>query len=181
MPFHRSFAALVLLAAATASGPLAAQSYADRASGLAVDPPKPFTAQPGPQYRQFDTTIDVASTTDKRACLVGFKNLPKNASLSRAEINTMTASPEWQNAHKSLFGPTGTVSELSTFDHQGYTGIEMILAPKLGPGAETARMVVSTIETAKGRTSLICVADRDSFGAALPEFRAVRATIRAPE
>jgi hypothetical protein len=42
-------------------------------------------------------------------------------------------------------------------------------------------MVVSTIETGKGRTSLICVADKDSMAAALPEFRAVRATIRAPE
>jgi hypothetical protein len=138
-------------------------------------------AQPGPQYRQFDMTIDVVSTTDKRACLVGFKNLPKNASLSRADINAMMITPEWQDGYKRLLGPTGTVSELSTFEHQGYTGIEMTITPKLGPAAETTGMVVSTIETGKGRTSLICVADKDSMAAALPEFRAVRATIRAPE
>ena len=57
----------------------------------------------------------------------------------------------------------------------------MTITPKLGSAAETIRMVVSTIETAKGRTGLICVAEKDSMAAARPEFRAVRATIRAPE
>jgi hypothetical protein len=62
---------LIVIAAATASGPLAAQFYADAASGLAVDPPKPFAAKPGRPQRQFDVAIDVASTTDKRLCTIG--------------------------------------------------------------------------------------------------------------
>ena len=180
MPSPRSIAALVLVAAVTASGPLAAQSYADPTSGLAVDPPKPFSAQPGPPRPQFDVSIDVAST-DKRVCTVGFKTLPQNASLSKADINAMMADANWRNLHQSIFEIIGTVSDLVTFDHQGYTGIEITVAPKISPGAGTMRMVVSTVETAKGRTALICVADKDSLAAALPDFRAVRATIRAPE
>jgi hypothetical protein len=57
----------------------------------------------------------------------------------------------------------------------------MILTPNVGPAAETNRMSFSMVETAKGRTALICVADKDSIAAVLPEFRALRAAIRAPE
>jgi hypothetical protein len=181
MSFHRSIAALIVVVASTASGTVAAQSYTDPASGLSVDPPKPFAAQPGRPHRQFDITIDVDSAADKRHCTIGYKKKPENASASKAEINALMGSPQWQNVKKRLFEQTGTVTDLATFDHQGYTGIEMTVTPKAGPAAEALRMVVSTIETAKGHTALICVADRDSFGAALPEFRAVRATIRAPE
>ena len=131
--------------------------------------------------RSADVTIDVDSAADKRHCTVGHKKKPESAAATKAEINALMGSPQWQNVKKRLFEQTGTVTDLATFDHQGYTGIEMTVTPKAGPAAEALRMVVSTIETAKGRTALICVADRDSFGAALPEFRAVRATIRAPE
>jgi hypothetical protein len=89
--------------------------------------------------------------------------------------------PEWQNVHKSLFELTGTVSDLVTFEHQGYTGIEMTITPKVGPAGESIRMLVSTVETPKGRTALICIAEKDGIAAALPQFRTVRAAIRAPE
>jgi hypothetical protein len=181
VPIARSFAALIVVAAATASGPLAAQSYVDPASGLAVDPPKPFAAQPGQPHRQFDVTIDVASTSDKRVCTIGFKHLPQNASATKAEINALMANPEWQNVYKAAFDLTGTVGDLSTFEHEGYTGMEMTITPKVGPAAETTRMSVSIVETAKGRAALICVADKDSIAVALPVYRAVRAAIRAPE
>ena len=76
---------------------------------------------------------------------------------------------------------TGTVSDLSTFEHQGFTGIEMTITPKLGPAGEAIRMIVSSVETPNGRTAMIRITDKDSLAAALPEFRAVRAAIRAPE
>jgi hypothetical protein len=180
MPINCAFAAVIAVAAATASGPLAAQSYADPTSGLAVDPPAPFAARPGQPRRQFDVTIDVASPTDRGHCIVGFKNVPQNASVTKAEFNARMATPEWQNIHRSMFEPTDTVSDLVTFDHQGYTGIEMTISPKVGPAAG-AIMSVSTVETSKGRTALICATDKESIAALLPKFRAARATIRAPE
>jgi hypothetical protein len=60
------------------TGPVAAQSYGDPASGLTVDPPQPFVAKPGRPHPQFDVAIDVASTADKRLCTVGFRNKPEN-------------------------------------------------------------------------------------------------------
>jgi hypothetical protein len=178
---RRLLAVVIVVAAATASGPLAAKSYTDPASGLSVDPPEPFTAQPGQPHRQFDVTIDVASTSDKRHCALGFKQLPENASATKAEINALMASPGSQEVHRSFFEQTGTVHDLSTFEHQGYIGIEVTITPKLGPAAESIRMLVSTVATPKGSTALLCFADKDTLAAALPEFRAVRATIRAPE
>ena len=138
-------------------------------------------AQRGWPHRQFDVAIDVASRTHKRLCSIGFKSKPENASLSKADINAMMAKPEWQNSQKSLFESTSTISDLVTFGHQGYTGIEMTITPKLGPAAESIRMIVSTMETPKGHTALICITDKDEIAAALPQFRAVRAAIRAPE
>jgi hypothetical protein len=73
------------------------------------------------------------------------------------------------------------VSELKLFEHQGFNGIELIVAPKAGPDAQTTRMFVSAMETAKGRTVLSCVTDQAGLASALPQFRAVRATIHAPE
>jgi hypothetical protein len=181
MPILRYFvAAVIAVAAATASGPLAAQSYVDPATGLALDPPRPFAARAGQPRRQFDVTIDVASPSDKGHCTVGFKTDSQKASLSKADINALMAKPEWLNVYKSLFGQTGTVTDVMTFDHQGYTAIEMTITPKVGPAAGTV-MSLSIIETPKGRTSFICITDRDSIVAVLPKFRAVRATIRAPE
>jgi hypothetical protein len=181
VPTRRLLAVVIVVAAATASGPLAAKSYTDPASGLSVDPPEPFAAQPGQPHRQFDAIIDVASTSDKRHCALGFKHLPENALATKAEINALMANPESQNVHRSFFERTGTVHDLSTFEHQGYIGIEVTITPKIGPVAESIHMLISTVETAKGRTSLICLTDKDSVAAALPQFRAVRAAIRAPE
>jgi hypothetical protein len=130
---------VVAVAAATASGPLAAQSYEDPASGLAVDPPAPFAARPGQPRRQFDVTIDVASPTSRGHCTVGFKNVTAVAPVTKARINARMATPEWQNIHRSMFELTGTVSDLVTFDHQGYTGIEMTITPKVGPAAVVRR------------------------------------------
>jgi hypothetical protein len=177
----RLLAVVIVVAAATASGPLAAKSYTDPASGLSIDPPEPFAAQPGQPHRQFDVTIDVASTSDERHCALGFKQLPENALATKAEINALMASPESQNSHRSLFEQTGTVHDLSTFEHQGYIGVEVTITPKLGPAAESIRMLVSTVATPKGSTALICITDKDSLAAGLPDFRALRATMRAPE
>jgi hypothetical protein len=52
-------------------------------------------ARLGPSFRQFDVTIDM-STSDKRHCMIGFKRLPQNSSMSRAQINALMAKLEWR-------------------------------------------------------------------------------------
>ena len=174
-----------------ALGPSAAvaQSYGDAASSLSVSPPAPFKAKAGKPHPQFDVTIDIDSKTgipkavnsDGRLCTLGFKPVHQNAALSRDVINAQMAKPEWQKLYREMFETIGTVSDIKLFEHQGFAGIELVVTPKAGPNAANIRMFTSTMETAKGRTALICVTDTASLAAAAPQFRALRATIHAPE
>jgi hypothetical protein len=91
------------------------------------------------------------------------------------------AKPEWQKLYRDMFETIGTVSDLKLFEHQGFSGIELIVTPKAGPNAENVRMFTSTLETPKGRTALICVTDKAGLASALTQFKALRATIHAPE
>lgn len=185
----RKTAFLAALPFALACSGAGAQSYGDPASGLSVSPPKPFVGKAGRPHPQFDVTIDIDSTTgtpkavsaDGGLCTLGFKPTHQNAALSREVINEQMAKPEWQKLYRDMFETIGTVSDLQLFEHQGFTGIELTVTPKAGPNAENVRMFTSTIETARGRTALICVTDKAGLAAALPQFKALRATIHAPE
>jgi hypothetical protein len=171
------------------TGSASAQSYGDAATGLSIAPPAGFKAEAGKSNPQFEVTIDVSSKTGTpkaisstgQLCTLGFKSAAQNAQLTRAIINAQMAKPEWQQLYRDMFANVGTVSELKLFEHQGFNGIELIVAPKAGPDAQTTRMFVSAMETAKGRTVLSCVTDQAGLASALPQFRAVRATIHAPE
>lgn len=171
--------------AALLGGPALAQSYGDIATGLSVSPPAPFVASAGRPHPLFDTTIDINAKTgtpktvsDGRLCVLGFRPSAQNAELTRDLVNVQMAKPEWQGQYRTLFETVGTVSELKTFEHQGFLGVELIVTPKALPD-ET--MFVSIMETPKGRTGLLCATNKAGFTAALPQFRALRATMHAPE
>lgn len=178
----------LLAAAMLGAGPAAAQSYGDAASGLSVTPPANFKAVAGKPHPQFEVTIDISAKSGTKAvnstgqlCTLGFKSAAQNANLTREVINAQMAKPEWQQLYRDMFETIGTVSDLKLFEHQGFSGIELIVAPKAGPNAQNMRMFTSTMETAKGRTALICATEAAGLAAALPQFRALRATIHAPE
>lgn len=185
----RSLRLSVGLAAVLLAGGAAAQSYGDPASGLSVSPPAGFKAEAGRPHPQFDVTIDISSKTGTpkavnstgQLCTLGFKREAQNAVLTREVINAQMAKPEWQQQYRTMFENIGAVSELKMFEHQGFNGVELIVSPKSGPNAQNVRMFASTLETAKGRTALICATDQASLAAALPRFKALRATIHAPE
>lgn len=185
----RSLRLSAALAALLSAGAAAAQSYGDPASGLSVAPPAGFKAEAGGRHPQFDVTIDISSKTGTpkavnstgQLCTLGFKSAAQNAKLTREVVNEQMAKPEWQQLYRDMFETIGTVSDLKLFEHQGFAGIELIVTPKAGPNAQNVRMFTSTMETAKGRTALICVTDQAGLAAALPQFKALRATIHAPE
>ena len=176
------------LAAILFAGGAAAQSYGDPASGLSISPPAGFNAEAGKSDPQFDVTIDISSKTGQpkaanssgQLCTLGFKREAQNAVLTREAVNAQMARPEWQQLYRSMFENIGTVSDLKLFEHQGFNGIELIVTPKAGPNAQNVRMFASIMETAKGRTALICTTDQAGL-AALPQLKALRATIHAPE
>jgi hypothetical protein len=185
----RSLRLSAALAAMLSAGAAAAQSYGDPATGLSVSPPAGFKAEAGKPHPQFEATIDISSKTGapkavnstSALCTLGFKSAAQNAKLTRELVNEQMAKPEWQQLYRDMFETIGTVSDLKLFEHQGFSGIELIVTPKAGPNAQNVRMFTSTLETAKGRTALICSTDQAGLAAALPQFKALRATIHAPE
>lgn len=185
----RSLRLSIALAAFVVAGSAAAQSYGDAATSLSVAPPAGFKAEAGKPHPQFEVTIDISSKTgtpkavnnNGQLCTLGFKSAAQNAKLTRELVNEQMAKPEWQQLYRDMFETIGTVSDFKLFEHQGFAGVELIVTPKAGPNAQNVRMFTSTLETAKGRTALICATDSAGLAAALPQFKALRATIHAPE
>ena len=188
-PLTHSAGPAAILAAVLFAGSASAQSYGDAATGLSVAPPAGFKAEAGKPHPQFEVTIDINSKTGTpkavnstgQLCTLGFKSTTQNAQLTREIVNEQMSKPEWQQLYREMFETIGTVSDLKLFEQQGFNGIELIVTPKAGPNAQNVRMFTSTLETAKGRTALICVTDQANLAAALPQFKALRATIHAPE
>ncbi len=176
--------AVTLLSSST----MAQTAFADPATGFGIAPRAPFISEPTSR-RQFDVGVGIKSTTGQPApagvapyvCEAGFKAAPQNNGLSREAINAQMDKPEWANLVRATIELAFTVTAQQRFTLQGYRGIELRGAPKAGPGHEEARMFMSMVETPKGRVTMVCVTERNGFARALPQFRALRATLTLPK
>jgi hypothetical protein len=171
----------------------AAASFRDPITGFAIAPPAPFVTEPT-THRTFDVAVGLRSTTNLPPsvgrspdgsqpfiCQAGFKAAAQNNGLTKADINALMAKPEWRKVIRSTLELVFQIDGERAFTMQGYRGIELRGRPKAGPDADNVRALMSFVETPKGRTTLICLTDRASFTRALPQFRTVRATMKAPE
>ena len=174
-----AFAGLLLSLPASAQNGLS-----DAATGFAIAPPAPFVAEPTSR-RQFDVGGGIKSTTGKPApagtgayvCEAGFKAAAQNNDLTRDQINAQMDKPEWRRLARAAIELAFNVTAERRFTLQGFRGLEFQGSPKAGPGHEEARMFMSMVETPKGRVTMVCVTERTGFDRALPQFRAIRATI----
>lgn len=180
---------LAALAAGLLLAPVTARAeFADPSTGFAIRPPAGFTIQPTTR-RQFDVGVGVASAsgvpaaagTSAFVCEAGFKAAATNNDLTMKEINAFVDKPEWRKLIRSTFELVGTVTAERRFTQDGYRGIELQVTPKMGPDAANVRLVVAMIETAKGRTTLLCNTTRSDIGKGLPQFRAIRASMIFPK
>jgi hypothetical protein len=177
-----------LLALAGTTPAVAQDRFSDPSSGLGLAVPAPFTVEPVTR-RQFDVGFGVKSSTgtppsvgtDPFICQGGFKAASQNAGLTREEINAFIAKPEWRNVVRATIELAFTITAERSFTLAGFRGIELQARPKMGPGADDVRALMSIVETSKGRTTLICLTNRQSFARALPQFRAVRAGLTIPQ
>jgi hypothetical protein len=181
-------AAMILLAA---SAPASA-SFRDPATGFGIAPPTPFVTEPT-THRTFDVAVVLRSTTNLPPtvpppdgsqpfiCRAGYKAAAEIDDLTKAEINAFVGSPEWRTELRRNLETSFHIDNLGTFTLQGYRGTEVTARPKFGDSAGNVSVLLSYVETNKGRTTLTCFTDRASFAKALPQFRAVRATMTAPE
>lgn len=182
----RSFVAS-LIAAVCSSFP--AYGLEDPKTGLKVDLSDQFRVELDPTPdRSYDALIGISPVsgqlpligTSKYLCGVAFTAIAQNAGISQAQINAEINTQSWgQQARQSMSG-TLTFESLVAFELAGITGAEFIAIPKMGPDHENVRLMLSLLETPKGRTSLTCTATKAGMDSALPLFRTIRDAITPP-
>jgi hypothetical protein len=177
-----------LLASALPSGLLGAQVVADSAPGFAIVPGDDFSVHRTTNRRQFDIGYGIRAKGDTVTadasggylCEAGFKSAPQNASLTREQINTMVDNPDWRNVVRANMNLIFEIVTEDTFTLQGYRGVELTMRPKGGAGGGL-QVFMSMIETARGRTTMVCNSSMTGMATALTTFRTIRQQIRLPE
>jgi hypothetical protein len=178
--------ATVLIATFVGLHPAAA--FVDEKTGLAVEPEPPYQATAGAPRPNFDVVVNVKSSSGKptaagpdgNICGVAFKLAPQNAGLAQSEINDRITKPDWIATIKEPFKAMGEIERTNTFDQEGAKGVELVVAPKAGPGADAVRMYVALWETPKGRAVVSCAGKVDEMPQALEAFQSIRRSVRAP-
>ena len=180
----RFLSALSLVSLALVAPAFAAE---DKASGLAVELSDEFVVEPTQGDGTFTANFGIKSASDTPAnfegedylCQVSFSPAPENAALSKEEINDMVATPDWVNLAKETMSVMFDFTEDSAFTLGDINGHEFIATPK-AEGAENVRLVLSMLETTKGRTAISCVADEANLDEVLPAFRTIRDGVTPP-
>jgi hypothetical protein len=181
-----SFLAFSLLAGAgLLATPALAAPLRDAASGLAVNPPPGYAAKPEQPGQHNVARFSIQRPGEQETgCQVGFTPAAKNASLSQAQINAVISQPHWQEAARAALGPIYDITTSGTADYGPLRVLVMVAdikpRPQLPPRAARIRTYFTIMETPRGRTSMVCVADKADFDTRLPEFEMTARGITAP-
>jgi hypothetical protein len=177
LPTHarRAATAAVFVGALLASGAGALAQPA--AAGFSVSPPSPFVTKPS-NRNQYDIGVGIDSRTGKPAiagtsphlCEAGFKFNAGNNHLTRDQINALAATPERQKQARTAIELVFTLVSQEQFSLQGYSGLEFIGTPKMGPEAANARIFISMVETPAGRATMVCSTIAADLESATPLF-----------
>jgi hypothetical protein len=178
------FASSLVLVAILAAPAIAAE---DAATGLAVNLPDTFVVEASTSPPPYNVTFGVKSASDEPAplkdekylCQVSFQDVPNNAGLTMEKINEQIGSPGWVAMAKDGMSSIFEFVSDSSFELAGYKGHEFIGMPKQ-KNAEHVRLVLSMVETARGRTAISCVTDADRLDAVLPTFHTIRDAVTPP-
>ncbi len=167
-----------ILATLLLAGTAQAAPLRDGATGLAVDPPAGYAARAEAPDRQHAARLSVKRPTDTEGgCELAFAPAPANARFSQAQINEMIGGTAWQDAAKAALAPVYDVSDLRITEFGPLRGMELQADFKprreLPQRARQLRSYFAILETPRGRTTLVCVADRGEFAARLAEFSAI--------
>lgn len=162
----------------------------DSATGLKVELSDDFIVEvaPFPVTPQYDVLIGVNAASGQPPivgnsdylCGVAFVTAPQNAKLSQAEINAMIDTPEWGMQARAAMEALMTFSTTEPFQLGDATGAEFVATPKIGPDHDNVRLVLSLVETPKGRTVVTCTATASTLKKAMPVFRTIRDGVTPP-
>nr|WP_314257742.1 hypothetical protein [uncultured Devosia sp.] len=184
----KPFFATALVTCALLTAP--AQAYEHAATGFGVDLPEEFVVDPDiPQQDDYDIVVGInpvsgnpaPADTNPHVCQAGFQGSDGNAGMTQKQINVMAAkNNDWTRQIVAAFSQVMDIGAYENFTLSGIVGIQLITTPKFGPDAANNRIVLSFMETPKGRTMLVCTATRDNIWAALPVFKTIRGGITPP-
>jgi hypothetical protein len=168
-------AVIMTLVAASA---VHADGVKDPDSGLGVAPPQGYAASAASPRPPYSILYDVKRPDDRdTGCKVGYHAAPQNASFSQAELNDLASKPERKQVIEGTLGALYELDALDLVEHAGVKGYAASGTFKARPGMPERAQQIATVfyimETPKGRTTIVCVAERDDVAARKPEFEAL--------
>lgn len=164
-----------------------ARALTDPHTGFGIEPPAPFTVEVSPAQAE-DLAFSLRSSTGAppaagtgALCRTGLKLSPPGRPADQAALNARIDSKTVREDMRKPLKPRYTLEAENEFELKGARGVEFIGIPKAGPNADQVRVVLSFIDTPKGRISLVCATPATSLDAALPAFSLIRSSISLPK
>jgi hypothetical protein len=175
---------LVCLVLALGGAAQAAEPVRDDASGLEIRPPEGYEAKKTAGDPRYAVVYAVQKGEEAdTGCKVAFQPAPQNATLKQEEINAFSQKKEWTDLIKATLALRYDVASVDPFEQAGVAGAAVVADFKPMEGDERASQVRSylvLLDTPKGRTTVICVSDKDQFDTRRPEFEAVARAVAPP-
>jgi len=153
---------------------------------VTIDPPAPFVVEAGDPGQavilkvRSTTGKPTAANTDGSLCGIGFRAVPEFGAASQELLNAQTADPRWQEGILAAIRANMTVPAGTPIEHEGLRGMEFQGLSKPGNPESPIRAYLAIFDSPKGRTTLTCVTPSPEFATALPQFRAILATLHPP-
>ena len=177
-----------LLALGPLNGTAAAADVSDPATGFAVSLPAGMSAVRAERPDQAatfgirsDRAVPRMAPGSANLCQVAFRPAPQNAELTQGQINEMALGQPGQDNVRAAVGRTFRIEALEPFELRGARGLEIVGVPLAGPGAEGVRVVLSLLETPRGRLTMSCATGADDLEPGLRAFRELRDGVRMPD
>jgi hypothetical protein len=176
---------LVVCLALALMTPAGAEPLRDASTGLAIDPPDGYIARTIAPTPTFVVRFEVKKAADRdTGCQVAFTPLPQNAELKQSEINKILEGQRWLDLARATLTINYDVSSTDRFDVEGIGGVVMVGDLKQRPGlparSQDVRTLFMLVETPKGRTTTICVGEKQNFGERRAEFEKVARSVSVP-
>jgi len=181
-----SFVTCTVIACIATAGSARAELVRDQASGLIVMPPEGYIAARMAPTETFTARISVKKPDDRdTGCQVAFTPLPQNAGYTQEQLNGVMASRVWLDLARASLTVNYNVIGVAPFAHGDVHGVMLVgdLKQRAGipPRSQEVRTLFFILETAKGRTTTVCVGEKANFDARRNEFEAIVHGVTLPQ